>query len=70
VEIDGWQEVSSLLAVNLVGNGVEDVTGTAFDDILIGDARDNTLLGGAGADGLLGGLGRDRVLGQQVGSPQ
>ena len=49
---------------------IEELEGSAFDDLLIGDANDNTLLGragndtfdgGAGADIINGGAGQDRV---------
>ena len=50
--------------------GIENVTGSAFDDVLTGDALsndltggtgDDLLIGGAGADGLDGGAGADTV---------
>jgi Ca2+-binding RTX toxin-like protein len=43
--------------------GIEDVTGSAFDDTLTGNAGDNGLSGGGGADSLLGGGGDDRLAG-------
>ncbi|MCV2355711.1 hypothetical protein LNV09_16320 [Paucibacter sp. B2R-40] len=39
--------------------GVENVTGSRYSDVLIGDAAVNTLLGGRGADVLNGGGGAD-----------
>ena len=36
---------------------IEDLAGSAFDDILAGDLRDNRLDGGAGNDILYGGPG-------------
>lgn len=39
--------------------GVENLTGSAFDDTLTGDGGDNELRGGAGADTLTGGGGSD-----------
>lgn len=42
---------------------VENVTGTAFDDTLIGDAGVNRLDGGAGDDLLEGGVGADALVG-------
>ncbi|PCG14153.1 MULTISPECIES: cadherin domain-containing protein [Sphingomonas] len=39
--------------------GIEDLRGSAFDDVLTGDALDNRLAGGAGADTLVGGAGND-----------
>ena len=41
--------------------GVENLTGTAFDDWLQGDAGNNMLQGGAGDDTLLGDDGDDRI---------
>jgi Ca2+-binding RTX toxin-like protein len=37
--------------------GVENVVGSAFDDVIVGDGRDNTLRGAAGADTIDGGSG-------------
>ncbi|MFY0691457.1 MAG: hypothetical protein JXR14_05970 [Paracoccaceae bacterium] len=42
---------------------IEDVTGTAFDDVIAGDAGANGLNGGAGADTLSGAGGNDTLLG-------
>ncbi len=39
--------------------GIENLTGGAFADILVGDSADNRLDGGAGADRLTGGAGND-----------
>ncbi|AHE51937.1 calcium-binding protein [Sphingomonas sanxanigenens] len=39
--------------------GIENLTGSAFDDALVGDNRANTLTGNAGNDLLNGGLGND-----------
>ena len=39
--------------------GIEDLRGSAGDDVLTGDASDNRLSGGAGADMLIGGAGND-----------
>ncbi len=39
--------------------GIEDLSGSAFDDVLTGDAGDNTLDGGFGNDTLIGGAGQD-----------
>ena len=41
--------------------GVENVTGSAYDDVLTGDAGANRLEGGAGADRLEGEAGADRA---------
>ncbi|MCZ6812603.1 MAG: calcium-binding protein, partial [Alphaproteobacteria bacterium] len=42
--------------------GIENLTGSAFDDSLTGDANANTLDGGAGLDTLIGGDGDDILL--------
>ena len=42
---------------------VENVTGGAHDDVLIGNARSNILAGGGGNDRLKGGAGDDRLTG-------
>lgn len=44
-------------------NGFENVTGSAFDDLLIGDDGANTLSGGLGRDVLIGGDGADTLIG-------
>ena len=41
---------------------IEDIVGSAYNDVLIGDAGDNDLWGGAGADTLDGGAGDDAVI--------
>ncbi|NJL07332.1 MAG: hypothetical protein HC900_03015 [Methylacidiphilales bacterium] len=43
--------------------GIENVTGSAHDDTLIGDDGDNTLLGAAGNDRIYGGAGKDKIFG-------
>jgi Ca2+-binding RTX toxin-like protein len=43
--------------------GIEDVTGSAFDDTLVGDDGPNRLNGGAGADALWGNTGDDTLAG-------
>jgi Ca2+-binding RTX toxin-like protein len=43
--------------------GIEDVTGTAADDVLIGDSAANVLNGLGGNDTLAGGLGADKLNG-------
>jgi len=40
-------------------SGIEDIIGSAFDDILTGDGGDNSLTGGLGRDLLTGGGGQD-----------
>ena len=42
---------------------IENLEGSDYDDLLIGDSRDNLLSGGAGADGLRGGGGVDTLRG-------
>jgi Ca2+-binding RTX toxin-like protein len=44
---------------------VENLTGSRFDDTLIGDAGKNTLKGGGGQDTLKGGAGDDTLIGGQ-----
>jgi Ca2+-binding RTX toxin-like protein len=44
-------------------SGIENLTGSAFDDVLRGDAGDNRLEGGAGNDRLEGGTGNDVLVG-------
>jgi Ca2+-binding RTX toxin-like protein len=39
--------------------GIENVVGTRFDDVIIGDGEDNTIEGGGGADVINGGAGND-----------
>ncbi|RZJ24910.1 MAG: calcium-binding protein, partial [Brevundimonas sp.] len=48
--------------------GIENLTGSAFDDVLIGDAGNNFLSGGTGRDTLLG-LGGDDTLIGGAGAP-
>ncbi|MBE9640255.1 DUF4347 domain-containing protein [Salipiger mangrovisoli] len=45
--------------------GIENLSGSAFGDLLIGDDVDNVLEGRAGNDTLLGGLGADSLYGNQ-----
>ena len=42
--------------------GIENLTGSAFDDILTGDNNVNRLVGGEGADSIYGGGGNDIIL--------
>jgi hypothetical protein len=44
-------------------SGFQDVTGTAFDDILVGDAGVNHLFGGEGRNVIIGGFGADVLRG-------
>lgn len=43
----------------------EDLEGSAFDDVLVGNGRANVIDGGAGDDVVRGGGGKDRLLGGQ-----
>jgi RTX calcium-binding nonapeptide repeat (4 copies) len=43
--------------------GIENVRGSSFDDVLIGDEDGNQLVGGPGNDRLVGGPGNDLLLG-------
>ncbi len=43
--------------------GIENLTGSAFDDLLTGDGNTNVLDGGAGNDTLVGGAGADTLIG-------
>jgi Ca2+-binding RTX toxin-like protein len=42
-------------------SGIENLTGSSFDDVLQGDDKDNILVGGAGNDMLIGGIGADTM---------
>jgi Ca2+-binding RTX toxin-like protein len=42
---------------------IEEVYGSAFNDLLLGNGADNQLLGAAGADTLRGGAGKDSLVG-------
>ena len=44
-------------------SSIENLIGSAFDDVLIGDAGDNNLQGGGGNDRLTGGVGADTLAG-------
>ncbi len=44
-------------------SGIEDVLGSAFDDVIIGSKGDNKLDGGAGNDTITGGKGADTLTG-------
>ena len=51
-------------ALEIIGNnGVNKLTGTAFDDSLTGNGGNDILIGGAGNDTLLGGAGADNLQG-------
>jgi len=72
IDTAGYNGSSSAVTVNLAtgtGTGgdaqgdtltnIENLTGSAFNDVLVGDAGDNILEGGAGADNIDGGSGID-----------
>jgi VCBS repeat-containing protein len=48
---------------HVIDAGIHDVTGSAFNDLLIGDSGPNRLSGGSGNDRLLGGGGVDILVG-------
>jgi len=56
-------------AQNTVGAGldtllnIENLSGSIYNDVLLGNTANNTLLGGAGNDLLAGGLGNDTLIG-------
>lgn len=53
----------------LLMTNVENLSGSDFDDLLIGDEQANTLAGSFGADNLLGGAGDDALYGDGVIGP-
>ncbi len=53
------QQFNSGAAVGDAYNGIENLTGSAYADVLAGDALANVLVGGAGDDTLIGGAGAD-----------
>lgn len=59
--------VAANASVGAAGNDTlsnfENITGSAFNDILIGDAGSNVINGGAGDDILIGGAGADTIIG-------
>lgn len=68
VEVD----LSKGIAIQIIANGtqiaetlnsIEQITGTDFDDLIIGDDRINTLSGGDGDDTIKGRGGGDRLVG-------
>lgn len=63
---NGQYEVNGNQVADTITN-VENVVGSANDDIIEGDSGDNLLAGGAGADTLLGGGGNDILRGDSVG---
>ncbi|UYV35895.1 hypothetical protein N4R57_12610 [Rhodobacteraceae bacterium D3-12] len=61
VEIDLAAGTGASGGETLSLEGIDNVTGSAFDDVLIGDAADNSFVGGAGDDRVIGGAGTDTV---------
>ncbi|WP_157215952.1 calcium-binding protein [Flavisphingomonas formosensis] len=57
--ITGIQQIQPTLYQNITIKGVENLIGTEYSDVLIGNGSDNILMGGAGADVLNGGRGND-----------
>ena len=53
---DGWGGTDTLI-------GIENLKGSNYNDVLVGDAGSNSLNGSAGDDLLFGGLGRDTLTG-------
>jgi Ca2+-binding RTX toxin-like protein len=50
-------------AVGDVYTSIENLTGSNFDDLLVGDGDANIIVGGLGNDTLIGGAGADRLVG-------
>ncbi|MBJ7448434.1 MAG: calcium-binding protein, partial [Brevundimonas sp.] len=46
--------------------GIENITGSQYNDVIVGDAGANVLTGGLGSDVLLGGAGDDILMGGQI----
>nr|WP_308813352.1 Ig-like domain-containing protein [Pseudomonas capeferrum] len=65
VELDrvGAQDTGSAGADTLTG--IENLIGSDYDDVLVGNAGDNVLDGGRGNDALMGGAGSDTLVGGQ-----
>ncbi|MFC7378808.1 Ig-like domain-containing protein [Brevundimonas sp. GCM10030266] len=45
---------------------IENITGSSFNDLIVGDAGANILIGGLGSDVLMGGDGDDIIMGGQI----
>ena len=56
-------ETGSQSPATQVFTNIQNVIGTSYNDILMGDAGDNTLIGGAGDDILVPGEGQDEMTG-------
>ncbi len=50
-------------AVGDVLISIENITGSAFNDLIVGDTNDNVLRGGGGNDSVYGGVGNDSLYG-------
>ena len=59
----GTQVSGSGDAAGDIYSGIEDLTGSSYNDTLIGDSADNILAGGLGDDKLEGMAGADRLIG-------
>jgi Ca2+-binding RTX toxin-like protein len=73
--LDAQSAITLNIATSLVSSvtegadrifGIEHVTGSNFNDVIIGDWQANTLIGGRGADALLGAEGDDLIIGGEV----
>ncbi|MCA0257005.1 MAG: cadherin domain-containing protein, partial [Proteobacteria bacterium] len=62
ISLDGSAGTGGQAAGDVL-QGVENITGSDYDDTLTGDSGANILKGGAGADTLFGGAGNDRLEG-------
>jgi len=60
--VAGFQNVSAPQGLDLLG-GVENLTGSEFDDTLFGDMLANRIEGAGGNDRITGGAGNDTMLG-------
>lgn len=45
---------------------IENITGSQFNDVVVGNSSANTLIGGQGSDVLLGGAGDDVIMGGEI----
>ena len=68
VAVKAYLDVNSQInnsgsATNHIYQSIENLIGTDYNDLLVGDANKNSLTGGAGADTLVGGAGADTLSG-------